>query len=167
MGAREQVKVEGDVGRRSPCMLVTAEEASSNMDTNSSLEDVKRLFWRAKHHLQTNLLASRKRGLVWATLAASCCLILVFLVAGSLTSASSSVPGNAATAQRRVGAESRSPPSKAAKDLKDYLLDPSMFAALDSSSDGMLTEGEIAWEMQKRIGRHIKRCATSNNILLS
>ncbi len=80
----------------------------------------------------------------------------LFLVAMASFSAKSAPPQNSVSAAKRGGnvvVDSGQP----SLDYSGDFLDPRLFSALDSSSDGLISEGEIAWEMQKRIGRHIKK----------
>ncbi len=91
--------------------------------------------------------------MAWALAGLTCCVVFVFffLAAPSPPHVQSKV----AERKKEVGeAEAKVPTTSGEGGV---LMDPSLFQVLDSSKDGILREGEIAWEMQKRIGRHIKK----------
>ncbi len=80
----------------------------------------------------------------------------LFLVAMASFSAKSA-PQNSVSAAKKRSSNVVIDAGQPSLDYSGDFLDPRLFSALDSSSDGLISEGEIAWEMQKRIGRHIKK----------
>ena len=111
---------------------------------------------RRKFSSVTNSLGGRRRtAAALAAVTAFGVLTVVVFMMGSSSSDSSS--GGKTRRARNVRDNSLGAAEGSVGGAVGSGMDPRLFTAIDASKDGFLSEGEIAWEMQKRIGKFIKR----------